>query len=166
MSGLCTFKSSCPFFTLSSRRALMSTTRPLASEMTGTSREMSGKTAPVAVSSDGRLDLARPWMRGNLLTSLLSMVIRFMSGTWMTCAGGGAPSPLRLALLQPESSRHERWQPKQEPVKPRDWCLSQIFDIIELPRVLRQDSVVRRRSDTSRSVADRPVARSGSRSAR
>ena len=35
MSGLCTFSSSWPFFTLSSSRALMSTTRPLASEMTG-----------------------------------------------------------------------------------------------------------------------------------
>ena len=51
MSGLCTLSSSWPFFTLSSRRALMSTTRPLASEMTGTSREMSGRTEPVAFSS-------------------------------------------------------------------------------------------------------------------
>ena len=36
----------------------MSTTRPLASEMTGTSRETSGKTVPVAFNSAGYLHLS------------------------------------------------------------------------------------------------------------
>src|SRR5580658_2293234 len=70
----------------------MSTTRPLAMEMTGTSREMSGKTVPVAFSSAA----ASIWpalTMGNLLTSCGSMVITFMSETWTTFAGGGAPSP-------------------------------------------------------------------------
>ena len=58
----------------------MSTTRPLASEMTGTSRETSGNTAPVAFSSAGA-SICPAVTTGNFGTSSAGIVIRLMSGT-------------------------------------------------------------------------------------
>src|SRR5208337_595376 len=81
----------------------MSTTRPLAREMTGTSREMSGKIVPVAVNSLAD-SICVATVSGNFATSLASMVTRFMSATGMTLVGGGAPSP-SLLPLQPERAR-------------------------------------------------------------
>jgi hypothetical protein len=95
MSGLCTLKSNWPFFTLSSSRALMSTTRPLASEMTGTSREMSGRPSRWRQLRGG-LDLAAA-VSGNLA--------RLVDGDQVHVAGldhlrgGGAPSPSVLEFF-------------------------------------------------------------------
>ena len=163
MSGLWTLSSSWPFLTLSSRRALISTTRPLAIEITGTSRAMSGKTVPVAVNSEA--DSIWPAVAsGNLAASLPSIVIRFMSATWITCAGGGAPSPASLPL-HPERTRSGRIA-RPRASQTLGSCFGMEKDFIGLPRVPLQDSVVRRRSGRSRSVVHRPVVRSGSRSAR
>src|ERR1039458_9857416 len=163
MSGLCTFKSSWPFFTLSSRRALMSTTRPLAIEMTGISRAISGKTVPVAVNSEA--DSTWPAEdSGNLATSSLSIVIRFMSATWITWAGGGAPSPFSLPLQQ-ERGRHNAVARARANAALGD-CLRNEVEIIGLPRVPQQDSVALRLSYTRRSIADRQVEPSGSRPVR
>ena len=51
MSALCTLSRTWPFLTVSPRRASISTTRPVASEITGTVLEMSGVTVPVTLSS-------------------------------------------------------------------------------------------------------------------
>ena len=89
MSGLCTLSSNWPFFTLSSRRARISTTRPLASEMTGTSRAMSGKTEPVTFNLLGASIAARRY-QGKLL-GLIDRDTRPVSPVSTTCAGGTAP---------------------------------------------------------------------------
>ena len=49
MSALCTRSSSCPLVTVSPSRASISTTRPVAREITGTVLEMSGFTVPVTL---------------------------------------------------------------------------------------------------------------------
>src|SRR5580658_3931461 len=67
----------------------MSTTRPLAREMTGTSREISGLTVPVTFNSAG----ASTWsalIRGN--RSGLLTVTKLISPVSTVCGDCGAPS--------------------------------------------------------------------------
>src|ERR1700733_7671085 len=89
ISGLCTLIRSCPFFTLSSRRVRMSTTRPLASEMTGTSRLISGLTDPVTFNCAGASTRSAVI---NENCSGFSTVTRPVLLVSVTFAGGAAPS--------------------------------------------------------------------------
>src|SRR5580658_4898998 len=67
----------------------MSTTRPLASEMTGISRAMSGNTEPVTFNSAGA-SRCSTWTKGNW--SGLSTLTRLISPVCTTSGEGGAPS--------------------------------------------------------------------------
>src|ERR1700691_1976910 len=89
MSGLCTLIRSCPFFTLSSRRVRISTTRPLASEMTGTSRAISGFTEPVTFNCAGasiRFAVINENCSGFSTVTMPALLVS------VTFGGGAAPS--------------------------------------------------------------------------
>src|SRR5580704_17228320 len=99
MSSLRTRSKSWPFLTVSPRRARMSTTRPEASEITGTFREMSGITVPVTNNCDGA------WYSVAVTIgyrSGCSTAKKETSTPEITLAGGGASaSAFTLSDLQP-----------------------------------------------------------------
>src|ERR1700691_1097998 len=145
MSGLCTLIRSCPFFTLSSRRVRMSTTRPLASEITGTSRAISGFTDPVTFNRAGAsIRLAAT----NENCSGFSTVTTPVLLVSVTFAGGAAPS----AGLNFFSHAVKERQRVRYPIV----CKADLFFIGE-PHALRQDSFGWRLSDRRQSTGDRPV---------
>src|SRR5271166_3498992 len=88
----------CPFWTVSPRRARMATTRPEASETTGTLRETSGATVAVTTNSEV-VGCAVASTSGNC--SGWSTVNRLRSTSGTTVAGGGAAAAASTALLQP-----------------------------------------------------------------
>src|ERR1700679_1604598 len=102
MSSLRTRSKSWPFFTVSPRRARISTMRPEAREITGTFREMSGITVPVTNNCDGA------WYSvaaTNGYRSGCSTANKETSTPEITLAGGGASSASTLLLLQPLTAR-------------------------------------------------------------
>ena len=118
-----------PSFTVSPRRARMSTTRPEASEITGTVREMSGNTVPVTNNCDGA------WYS-------VAVTIGYYSGCStakkegstpeITLAGGGASAAASaVLLLQPLIARHAA-----SVIGTTASFIALLF--IECPRVLRQ----------------------------
>src|ERR1700728_4895444 len=100
---------------------------------------MSGKTVPVAFNS-AEASICPAVTRGNLDTSFLSMVIRFISDTSTTLAGGGALSPSSFpwhpesttAKQAPAASAAEADRQKRNRSKGN--CL-----IIESPRAQQPD---------------------------
>src|SRR5580693_10012291 len=101
-------------------------------EMTGISREMSGNTEPVTSSFSGssiRFAATVGYWSGwsTLTTSALPVST--------TCAGEAAPLAGSNLLLQPASATHAA---KKHALRKRE-----VF-FMELPRVLRQDSVALR----------------------
>src|ERR1035438_6562092 len=103
MSSLRTRSKTWPFFTVSPRRARMSTMRPEASEITGTVRAMSGNTEPVTNNCDGA------WYSVAVTIgyrSGCSTAKKETSTPETTLAGGGASaSTFTLSLLQPLITR-------------------------------------------------------------
>ena len=95
MSALCTRSSSCPFLTVSPRRASISTTRPVAREITGTVLEMSGFTVPVTCNCD--VALCADGRRQRKLIGMIRTGKRSDPPRVSTRSCGGAPA-VRIAL--------------------------------------------------------------------
>src|SRR5579863_4105014 len=87
MSELWTLNRICPFLTSSPNRALISTTRPVASDGTGTLRETSGLTTPVTFNS-GAEACGSDATTGNW--SGWSTFTRLASSSCSTLAAGGS----------------------------------------------------------------------------
>src|SRR5271154_4649156 len=102
MSALWTRRRIWPFLTVSPRRARISTTRPVASEITGTVREISGLTDPVAMSFDVEM-YAAAVASGNC--SGWSTCTTLASCSCSTLVWGGA-SALGSLLLSPQPNRN------------------------------------------------------------
>src|SRR5580700_6420428 len=132
----------------------MSTTRPLASEITGTSSAISGKTDPVTSSSAGA-SYASALTRGNW--SGLSTETRLISPVVTTLDVGGAPSPFSCLLLQAvtvNAGTINRVMNRRV----FEQRLASVCPIIGSPHVLQQDSVGPQPLNTRRSVGHTPAA--------
>src|ERR1035437_6188443 len=91
----------------------MATTRPEASETTGTLRETSGVTAPVTTNSE-TVGCAVAAASGNC--SGWSIVKRLRSTSGTTLAGGGAAATASTGRLQPPSIGNTNKQTRKRPL--------------------------------------------------
>src|SRR5271154_7315550 len=148
--------SSWPFFTVSPSRALMLTTRPVAIEITGTVRKMSGATTPVTTSCE---DALRATATDNGNCSVLSTLTTLASAAASTFAGGGAsaagsglrsppqpPSSRRAADRQTDFGAQANIQSLRAPIV-EELKARLIAKLIALPRVPPPDSTGLRPAD-------------------
>src|ERR1035437_1625974 len=99
MSVLLTLNRSCPCFTSSPSRASISTTRPEASDGTGTCRDTSGVTTPVTFNS-GEATYSPALARGNCSGWSTLKLLASMSGSTVAGCGPVSPSPVDAAVTR------------------------------------------------------------------